>query len=622
MRRSQKLTFVLFVVAGAAGCDKLDTNRTVDTYSSFGEIVYRESCQRVAYTGQLAQKAAGQIQTVDVSGALGNSVCVQQAAPPANAPAKLTTIVTQRPSLIATVDAITPKDFLDTLEAFLEQLLPLSDDGTMETAIASLGDLLGTMSQDPDFGPALSRLAVRDGYRPTKTAAGLVHTIVNYPNIDDFMGKTLALIAPGGTAEAEWKQLLTAASMTLGTVQPVATPNDPERTLRLALNLMESTHPDLATGSARPLVTRDYRGLAMATTVSGKVQPPFVDMDGDGLADVDAMGHFVDGNGMPIDVASPFPEIGVTDAAPRDPLGRALTAANASTTLYQYLNLDGTVFGGLARETLNLMDPNKDTTLGLVWGMGTLMGPRASKTELYMDSAGGMLGSLTYNGFDTTQSPVLDLAHAFVQLVGDPNADQTFQSTATLLNNYESPTARFIGAMLDASDRGKKHPEAVVPATSVLYDDLMVILNRVLAVPGLTEDLMDALQDNRVKDLAPMIARLMSARNQVDFVRQSTSYPLVDGGHDLDAIDPVDRTMPDVDYNASLMQRIAHLIHDANGVQFCNKTGDALAGLTIETDATSCSRSTTSRSSTSSTCRPMPRARAAAPSRAPISAAT
>ncbi|MGZ3426102.1 MAG: hypothetical protein ACXVCV_05595, partial [Polyangia bacterium] len=282
------------VVVAAAGCDKLDTTRTTDSYGSFGEIVYREGCQRVAYTGQLAQKAAGQIETVDVSGALGRSVCVDGAAPPASSPAKLTTIVGQKSLLVATVDAILPKDFLDTLEAFMEQLLPLSDDGTMERAIASLGDLLGTMADDPDFGPALSRLAVRIGYRPTKTAAGLVHTIVNYPNIDDFLGKTLALIAPGGTAEAEWKTLLTAMSMSLKTVAPVTSPNDPERTLRLALNLMTSTHPDLATGSVRPLVTRDYRGLAMATTVNGKVQAPFVDKDNDGLADVDAMGHFVD----------------------------------------------------------------------------------------------------------------------------------------------------------------------------------------------------------------------------------------------------------------------------------------------------------------------------------------
>src|SRR5437762_1540299 len=176
----RRLVFAVGVIAAAAGCDKpLDTTRVVEPYGSFGEIIYREGCQRVAYTGQLAQKAAGTIQTVDVSGALGQSVCVDGAAPPSGAPAKLTTIVGQKSLLIATVDAILPKDFLDTLEAFMEQLLPLSDDGTMENAIAKLGDLLGTMAADPDFGPALSRLAVRNGYRPTKTAAGLVHTIVN-----------------------------------------------------------------------------------------------------------------------------------------------------------------------------------------------------------------------------------------------------------------------------------------------------------------------------------------------------------------------------------------------------------------------------------------------------------
>ena len=160
MRRAQKLNWALVVVlAGAAGCEKLDTNRTVDSYGSFGEIVYREGCQRVAYTGQLAQKAAGQIQTVDVAGTLGHSVCVEGAAPPTDSPAKLTAIVGQKSLLVSTVDAILPKDFLDTLEAFLEQLLPLSDDGTMQTAIASLGDLMGQMHDDPDFGPALSRLA-------------------------------------------------------------------------------------------------------------------------------------------------------------------------------------------------------------------------------------------------------------------------------------------------------------------------------------------------------------------------------------------------------------------------------------------------------------------------------
>src|SRR5262245_20822296 len=230
--------WLVLATASVVGCDQLDTSRTVQPYGTFGEIVYRESCQRVAYTGQLAQKSAGQIQTVDVSGQLGRSVCVDNMPPPASAPVKLATIVQQKATLVAVVDKILPKDFLDTLENFLEQLLPLSDDGTMEPAISSLGHLLDTMAKDPDFSPALARLALRVGYRPTKTAAGLVRTVVNYPNIDLFIGKTLGLIAKGGTAENEWQQLLTAGSMALRNAQPVANPGDPERTLRLALNLM------------------------------------------------------------------------------------------------------------------------------------------------------------------------------------------------------------------------------------------------------------------------------------------------------------------------------------------------------------------------------------------------
>src|SRR5262249_9416143 len=126
-------------------------------------------------------------------------------------------------------------------------------------------------------------------------------------------------------------------------------------------------------------------------------------------------------------------------------------------------------------------------------------------------------------------------------------------------------------AMLDASDRGKMHPEAQVPETSTLYDDLIPIMVRVLRVPNLAQDLLKALEDPRIQAFAPMVARLMTANDQVDFDHNNAGpYPLLDK---LSNIVPVDRTKPDSDYNRSLMQRIAHLIHDANGTQFCNKDG-------------------------------------------------
>lgn len=561
-------------------CDKpLDTNRTVEGYTTFGQAVYREGCQRVAYTGQLAEKAAGTRQTVDVSGALGRSVCVDNMPAPVDAPAKLKAIQADRDGLIATIDAILPSTILSDLQRFLESLLVLADDGTMETAISGLGKILGVMRDDPDFSPALARLAHRNGYRPTKTAAGLVHTIIEYPQIDDFLDKLLGLVGPGGTAETEWKQVLRALSRELKTAQPVANPADPERTLRLALNLVFSTHPQLASGKVRPLVQRDYRGIAQAALTGNRVAAPFVDKNNDGLADVDDQGRYVDANGAPLVVPSPFPEAGVADTAPRDTLGRALASTGSQATMYRYLDLDPTVIAGLSREGVALMDAKKDITLGLVHGASALLGPRKTQTKMYTDPAGGMIDALTFQGFDTDQAAVLDLVHAFFQILGDPNAQDTLLTAKTLLTKYEAESSRAIGAMLDASDRGKKYPNAKIPETSTLYDDLVPILVRLLRVPGLFEDVMNALEDPKVRGFAPMIGRLLVAKNQIDFDHANgPDFPLVGGNVALDSILPVDRTKADVDYNRSLLQRIAHLIHSANGIPLCNKPG-ATVGL-------------------------------------------
>ena len=563
---------IIVTFACQTGCDTLDTTRQGESYASFGAAVYREGCQREAYLGQLDQQSAGTISTVDVSGALGRSVCVDGMPPPSDAPVKLTAIVKEQNPLIAVVDTILPKPFLDTLQGFLVAITVLADDGTMPTAITTLASLLGTMHDDPDFAPALQRLSERAGYRPTKTAAGIVHTIVEYPNIDAFLSKTLALIAPGGSAENEFKTLLDAASHELRTSLPVADPNASDRTLKLALDLMLSTHPDLGSGTPRPLVARDYRGVAVVPMVGGTVQAPFVDQDGDGLADVNTLGQYIDANGNILSVPSPFAQPGAPDSAPRDSLGQALTS-DGSAPLYSFLNLDGTVIGGLARETQKIMDPSQDKMMGLVYGMSALLGPRQTQTKMYMDPAGGLMDTLTYNGFDTTQAPVLDLAHAFIQLLQDPNIDQTLQATQTLMNsNHESDTSRLVGAMLDVSDRGKNHPEAQVPATSDLYDDLVPILIRILRVPGLAEDLVNAMRDPRMQGFAPMVARQMDAKDQVDF--DHSSGPAYNFNvHSLDNYTKVDRSLYDQDYNRSLLQRIAHLIHDANGTQFCNKDG-------------------------------------------------
>ncbi len=582
--RIQRSPGLLGLAAAAwivAGCqDSFDSTRTIEPYASFGEIVYRESCQRIAYTSQLDQQAAGLRARVDVSGALGRSVCIEGAAVPADAPLKLAAVRAARDGLIDAVDRLLPADLLPDVQRFMESLTPLFDDGSMERAIRPSADLLAALRDDADAVPAMHRLSSRTGYHPAERT-GLLPALVQYPSLDSVIGETLALLAPGGAAETEWHTLLAAGSRSLRTTSASAQPGDPNRTANLLSSLLLTRSAALAQGATIPIVARDSRGLAVPSRTGGAFVLPFVDLDGDGLVDVDSDGRYVDAKGQRLTVPTPFVERGSASpdpAAARDAAGRALVAANGAP-LYDYRDLDGSVLGAMLVEAGKLLDPNKDIAFGLLWGASALLGPSVQRSAAYVDAAGTNLGSVSFAGHDSNQSAALDLAHAMIQLLADPGADQTLCAVSAILSRHEAPIARTTAALRDASQRAKKFPDAKLPVTSTLVDEMVPVIARLLRVPGLAEDLVAALADPHVRGVGPMVARLMSARNRVDFDHANgPSYPLLAG---LANIDPVDRAQPDRDYNRSLMQRITHLVHDANGAQFCNKEGASPKALGI-----------------------------------------
>src|SRR5258707_5553554 len=92
----------LIVAAACAGCvPDLDTTRDPVTRGTFGESVYREGCQRVAFTAQLDEQAAGQRDTVDVNGTKYGAVCTADAPAPDDAPIKLKALQGERAPLVA-----------------------------------------------------------------------------------------------------------------------------------------------------------------------------------------------------------------------------------------------------------------------------------------------------------------------------------------------------------------------------------------------------------------------------------------------------------------------------------------------------------------------------------------
>jgi hypothetical protein len=598
MLRCSRLALILVT---ATGCAKdLDTTRQpAKRGDTFGAIIYQEACQRVAYISQLEEKQAGLRATVDVSDQLYGPVCIDDAQVPADAPPKVGALKAERPLVVSSVNLTLPKDFLDKMEAFLEAIVVLDDDGTMPAAIKSAADVLGKMIADPSFGDTLARFGARNGYRPLATAAGAVAVLLQYPGADDALASQLnVLLDDNGDPVAELQQLLTVLAREMASAQPLADPSDPSRTMRLALDLLFAPAEGAGDGTERPLLLRDHRGLARVAPdpQSGGVPAPFVDQDGDGLADIEpgatSLGRFIGSDGKPLAMATPFPRPGKTDpmGTQRDGQGRVLDGAGQP--VYQHLDLDGTVLAALAREGSTLLDPNADNALGLMHGAGALLGPRVPRTKSYKDPKGASLGTLNYQSFNTDQSALLDLAWSFIQVLGAPKARDALRIARTLLSVYEDPSSRAVAAMLDVNDRGKADTHAHIPAASNIYDDLVPLIIRMLRADPRTasdgsqvtllDDLLWKMQDPHVANLASLMGLQMA--NNDRFVLDQDGFvnnPPSDIAHDWNVSGSfstlVDRSQPDSDYNRSVMQRMAHLVHDANGVRFCNKEGASIS---------------------------------------------
>jgi hypothetical protein len=509
---------------------------------TFGERVVTLVCKRLAYEADPS----------DVRGDRWRDTCAGGPATP-DAPATLAALVADRPRLVAAIDAIVPPDQTDALQTYLtsDAVLGLYDDGTMDASTASLAALLTELGGDSDAMAAFARLGGHLGYRTPATAIGPTRALVTATSIDSVLDTVLPAIAPGGAAEPEWTALVTAIGATLSDADAPA-PNEVRASVLLR-DLLLTERPDISEPAPSLLVRRDSRGVAQVASLSA----PFVDIDGDGFADVDAEGRFVDANGAPLAVATPFPTAG--DTASRDPDGRALDGSGAP--LYAYVDIGNTVLGALSHDTPALLDPAHSTAIDFLRGASWLLGPRVSTTAMFDDGA-----TLAYSGYDRTQSPLLDVTYGYLTILRDQNTPNVLALVQQLFSAaHLSTTARLTEDAIEIARLGDQHPEAQILANAPLWDDLRPILQRIAAKPKLVSDLMAALERPEVSQLGDRFRDFMTYSDQFNI---DDSTQAVTGGF---ATQP-DRTQPDTGFNRSLFQRLAMLINDSQVGQ-CNKQG-------------------------------------------------
>lgn len=596
------LTWVAVTAAATgavSGCaSDLDTSRNTVDEGSFGQTLVTLVCKRIAYIEDLGDDDG----RVDVSGDRFRDVCRGLEAPPGDAPDEIQALAVHRDRLVQAIDTMWPASMLDDVQSFAtsEQFLAAYDDGTIEAGMIALRDMLRLVADDTEMLQVIEALALREGYTPG--ASGALASILSSPDLRDVLLYTSDDIAPGGSAHEALTLLASATAFELQKLEVPADPKDPERTARLLLGLLLTKHSSLTTQTPLLLVARDYRGIAeIAPLTPGVLPPPFVDMDGDGLADVDELGQFVDATGAIIDAPSPLP---TADPDPegtvRDELGRAIETSVSQLPLYRYHYPDDTLLVALARDARALLDPEQGTGIDLVRGAGALMGPRAPATREYEG------GVLEYNGFDTTQAPILDALHAGLQVLRDPNTGDLLALARTLLDQHEPTAAELAEALLNAldvpGDLGELGDRAQLEADSRLLDDLVPVLQKILDEPGLLEELLTVLHDPKVVQLGGYFRDYMRYSDKLGYrLATPTPTPNPDSPPDflydivnLDTglpatgfVTEVDRNASDTGDNRSIFQRVLHLLADTNRMRLCNKPGAQLIidyqGLHIET---------------------------------------
>ncbi len=542
----------VFAVLCAASCaPSFDGTRTPEG-GSFGTRVVELMCKRLAFSAE----------PTDVEGNHYRDAC-KSGGMPADAPATLLALDGDRAQLIAAIDATVPATFTDPLQAYLsdDMVLAMYDDGTMSTQVASLADLLDEIGGNGDALAAFARRGTRDHYRPAATDPGAPAALAMSPKLGDLMATSLPALVDGGAAHAQWQVLVAALAATLADADAPADPAAPDRTATLAQQLLLTERPDLGDPDPLLVVRRDLRGIALPAAIA----PPLVDGNGDGLADVDALGRFVDASGAPAAVPAPFPA--ANDSATRDAQGRS--------PVYAYLDVSKTVLGALAHDAAPLLDPIKGTALDLARGASALLGPRVPAMHVF--DSGAMLA---YQGYDLTQSPLLDMTYGYMQLLRDPNVRDLLALTDTLLAQHAPAAARLVEAAIVAARAGNNHPDAQIDPHAPLWDDMVPVIRQILARPNLVKALLAAMERPEVAQLAQRFSEEMAYKDRFDI---DPTTQAVTGSFTT----MPDRTQPDNGYNRSLFERLLQLINDSNGAVSCNKQGavvkDPILGLPIAT---------------------------------------
>jgi|GEM_PF-5857531 len=515
---------------------------------TFGAVVFRELCQRIAYEESLTLRQNGFVSLFDVSGMSYRPVCMGEDAGPilSQIPPRLQTWIKLRQDFVDAVNQTVPKDKLDALDAYLRTLKPLQDDGTLPFILQKSAQILNQLSQDQAFLSALVHLDKGLSVLPQTQTPALLSALLSPSAITALINQSVPQFLEGGISHDEFLDFLKSLAFEMRHVSASdSTKIHPAQTLTELLLLRDQR---LSQQMPFQIQVRNFKDLNIKNTV---------DLDGSLL----------------------------------------MAALNQASLLFT------------KTRTWDASNPNPvDIPMSLMPVLALLSGEQNNQLKKTIDKE-----TITYQGYLSERSLLADAAQLGVSMLQYQRTNNQGQDLTLLLQavqnlvddpNNESKLGRVLKALDTAAKEADKaiYSELKMPDKHTLFDDIAPILARIVEIPGLLDDVLAALEDPHTKNLGPMLATLMDERgyfymNQ-DFdnndeqlsdqcfytaagQRPGNCKSMVTGefGHqvdrskkDSDASNPWTTNQVDLkENNRSVLQRLLHLLSDANGKKpFCN----------------------------------------------------
>jgi hypothetical protein len=457
------------LVSCAPELEKLDDVRSAR--GSLGEEVYKTLCRRVAGTAM----------PDDLDGRRSEALCLGNAAQAEGAldegrdqlPARLVALAERRARLVAAVDAMLPGDLGDELEDLTRQLLPfyeVEEGERIQESTRTLSAFMQALAGDDAARLGLERLG-RAGMSPPEHSFGAYRALLGYERVAEVLAVLLPILTESEAVRPYFETVLSGIALELATSE---VDDAPDASTRLLKDLLTRTHPDFAVGDALYTAVRDARGLPTPRRLGGDVPYPFVDKDGDGLAD-ESGGKFVLAPSFTGELPAPFATRDESTATRRDDQGRALGFESDGTPserqLYDTVDANQTVLAAVMRESGKLFEPESQIAIKLAKVVPALFGERIDQQREYAKAR------LAYRAPDTDDSPAVDLVHALGTLVDRDVYPDTLRLSAELLDKHEAAWARALAPLLALEKRTRKdsdaYPGAKLADETTFWDELL-----------------------------------------------------------------------------------------------------------------------------------------------------